>query len=66
MLRKVSYLLSLNSVMNMVCYISLDIGRENFHLRSFGIMSLRRKILLPIGLLNFYVPISKAIASQYV
>jgi hypothetical protein len=66
MLRKSSYLLASNSVMNMVFYILLSIGRDNFHLRSVVITLLRRKHMMSIGLWNYDVPISKAIASKYV
>jgi Na+/citrate or Na+/malate symporter len=63
---KVSYLLASYSVINMVFCIPLAIDRDNFHIRSVFITSLRRKLMLCIGLWNYYVPISKAIASQYV
>jgi hypothetical protein len=50
MLRKVSYLLASSSVMNMVFYIPLAIGRESFDLRSVVIISLRKRLMLSIGL----------------
>jgi hypothetical protein len=50
MLRKVSYLLASNRVMNMVFSIPLAIGRDIFHLRSVVIISMRRKLMLSIGL----------------
>jgi hypothetical protein len=50
MLCKSSYLLASNSVVNMVFYIPLAIGRDNFRLRSIDTISLRSKLMLCIGL----------------